>query len=397
MKNKYRIVAESNGNYIVTRELDENLDISSIKGFVVDKEGRVLTPELPIPNLTRDGNWRLFEANYEDFISDNQDYVRDALLGAAVGDAFGVPYEFLPRSAISKLEINDMIGKDTNPPFKSRWSEMIPSGSYSDDTSMIVATMDSMVRNQAIDYEHIMHNYLLWWEKGKYSSLPYPFGLGAIIGDSLERYQIGFNPTECGGKDFMDNGNGSLMRILPFSLYCINKDLTDEETLDVITKGSSLTHGHEISIMACFMYTIFLRELIRTRNKNLAFGKMIGFEYDKYFSKETVELYKRINDPNFRLKIDDIKESGYVVDTLETVMYAIMNSNNYRDTIENCVRIGYDTDTSACIAGSLAGVLYGANTIPKEWLDKLRKRDYLESLSMGFKNALENMVKDKQL
>ena len=397
MNNKYRIIAENNGNYIVTRDLRENLDYSSIKGFVVDKEGRVLTPELPVPNLTRDGNWRLFEANYEDFISDNQDYVKDALLGAAVGDAFGVPYEFLLRSEISKLEINDMIGKDTNPPFKSRWSEMIPSGSYSDDTSMIVATMDSMVRNQAIDYEHIMHNYLLWWEKGKYSSLPYPFGLGGIIGDSLERYRIGYNPTECGGKNYMDNGNGSLMRILPFSLYCISKDLTDEETLELITKGSSLTHGHEISIMACFMYTIFLRELIRTRNKNLAFGKMISMDYEKYFSKETVEIYKRINDPNFKLKINDIKESGYVVDTLETVMYAIMNSSNYRDTIENCVRVGYDTDTSACIAGSLAGVLYGANTIPKEWLDKLRKKDYLESLSMAFKDTLERMEKDKQL
>ena len=91
MKNKYRIIAEREGEYIVTRETGENLDLSLIKGFVVDKEGRLLTPELSIANLTREGNWRRIEANYEDYITPNEYYVRDALLGAAVGDAFGVP------------------------------------------------------------------------------------------------------------------------------------------------------------------------------------------------------------------------------------------------------------------------------------------------------------------
>lgn len=397
MKNKYRIIAEREGEYIVTRETGENLDLSLIKGFVVDKEGRVLTPELSIANLTREGNWRRIEANYEDYITPNEYYVRDALLGAAVGDAFGVPYEFLSRAEISNLELDGMIGKDTNPTFKSRWDNLIPSGSYSDDTAMIVATMDSMIKNQTIDYDNIMHNYVKWWETGKYSSLPYPFGLGGVISDSLERYLRGTTPIECGGRDFMDNGNGSLMRILPFSLYCINKDLSDDETLEIIRNGSSLTHGNEISIMACFMYTIFLRELIRTRNKNLAFGKMISIKYENYFSPETVTIYKRINNPNFNLKIEDIKESGYVVDTLETVIYSIMNSNDYRETIENCVRVGYDTDTSACIAGSLAGVLYGYDNIPKEWLDKLRRREYLENLSKAFSMVLDNMDHKKKL
>jgi ADP-ribosylglycohydrolase len=139
------------------------------------------------------------------------------------------------------------------------------------------------------------------------------------------------------------------------------------------------------------MYTIFLKELVRTRNKNMAFSAMIFTKYENYFSKETVERFKRINNPNFYLKIEDINESGYVIDTLETVMYAIMNSNSYRETIENCIKVGYDTDTSACIAGSLAGVLYGYENIPKEWLAKLRRREYLEGLSEKYSRTLETM------
>ncbi len=388
---KYKVLAESNGSYLVTRNLNATFNDIMVSGFIVNKNGKIISPELPIGTLTKDGYWHIINGNYEDLISSTNDYIRDALLGAAVGDAYGVPYEFLSRAEISKLELGDMIGNDNNPGFVSRWSKAIPSGAWSDDTSMIVATMEAICANRSINYDSIMNNYLRWWNEGKYSSLEFPFGLGGVVNKSLVRYANGVSPTECGGRDFMDNGNGSLMRILPFSIYCIENDLDDNETLDFITKASSLTHGNEISIMACFMYTIFLKELVRTRNKNMAFSAMIFTKYENYFSKETVERFKRINNPNFYLKIEDINESGYVIDTLETVMYAIMNSNSYRETIENCIKVGYDTDTSACIAGSLAGVLYGYENIPKEWLAKLRRREYLEGLSEKYSRTLETM------
>ncbi len=123
-----------------------------------------------------------------------------------------------------------------------------------------------------------------------------------------------------------------------------------------------------------------------------AYEKMIFENYQEFFSKDTILHFRNILTDN--LKPITIKESGYVVDTFEAVMYSLLNCNNYKDVIIECVKLGYDTDTIACIAGSLAGVIYGYENIPSEWLDKLKKRDYLESLSEKFDKSIQVEIKN---
>ena len=392
--NKKSYVKGTIGEDLYVVETGENDD--GVKIFsAVDKTGKILIDSVNSGYFEARGiSVHPFEGDKTlgDYIPDyNNSVVQDALIGFAVGDAYGVPYEFVSRSEIMNYELGGMIGKDTGVPFDSRWGNIIPSGAWSDDTSMLIASMDSIVKNNGeILYDDIMQKFLNWWEKGEYTSLDTPFGLGSNVSASLDRYKKGTPALEAGGKMKSDNGNGALMRILPFSLYCISKNLNMDDTVDLINKASGLTHGHNISKMCCFMYTELLREAIRTKDVTRAFTAMTSLPLEKYYSIYNIESLGSLRTSRFYFtKESDINESGYVVDTLQAVMYSLLQSNNYEDSIKTAVRLGYDTDTNAGLTGAVAGIIYGKESIPEEWLSKLRKRDLLESLADSYQKLYD--------
>lgn len=179
----------------------------------------------------------------------NDNYVLNSIIGFAVGDAFGVPVEFMDRSDVKKLNLSSMITGVHN----------VEKGSWSDDTSMVIATIDSIINKGCLDYKDIMNNFIKINSEGKFTSLGYAFDVGLTITKALNNY-IKYNSlkSECNG--IMDNGNGSVMRILPISLYLINNNCSNEIIIKEITKASSLTHSHEISIIASYIYYVFKRD-----------------------------------------------------------------------------------------------------------------------------------------
>lgn len=382
MKHK-KIIARCNDIFVVCED-NTTLDDIYNKAILVDINGRVITSAMTIASILKSGDFVPFDGDVDNIIK-FENPVKNALVGAAVGDAFGVPYEFLRKKQISEIGISDeMIGCNSEKTIDSRWGRLIPKGSWSDDTSMIVATMESMIKLNSIDYTDIMNNYMDWITKGNYTSIDKTFGLGSTVKNALYKFYKGSEPLNCGGKEFMDNGNGSLMRILPFSLYCALNNLSSDDTFNIIKDASSLTHGNEISIFACYAYTVFLKEAVLTRNIDMSYYMMVREDYSKYFSKETIDLYKDVLTHNFKLTPDDINESGYVVDTFKAVIFSLLNSNSFKGAVKTAVSLGYDTDTSACITGSLAGIVYGIDNIPSNWKDDLKRYDYLCDLSERF-------------
>ena len=106
------------------------------------------------------------------------------------------------------------------------------------------------------------------------------------------------------------------------------------------------------------------------------------------FSKESLEVYSRIlKDDIKRFNITKIKSSGYIVDTLEASMWVLLNAKDYREAIIGAINLGQDTDTIGAITGSMAGIVYGYDTIPEKWLSKLVKREYLEELCNNFEEV----------
>lgn len=301
--------------------------------------------------------------------------IKDALIGFAVGDALGVPVEFTDRSRLMDQNITTMLGN---------MSHNVEKGTWSDDTSMVIATMDSMINKKTIDYEDIMNNFILWIKEGKYTPDNKAFGVGKITIQALGNYKRGSKPIDSGLNSFKSNGNGSLMRILPIAFYCYEKKLDRDDIYSLVREISSLTHRHEISYLGAYIYTLYIINLLAGKDKEEAYNSIKNESYDM-FTEEFLKYYKRILKSNMKdLKLDEIKSTAFVVDTLESIFWCFLNTDSYDDSVIKAIHLGNDTDTIAALVGALSGIYYGYDSINKDWIKDLRRLDYLEKISERF-------------
>lgn len=307
--------------------------------------------------------------------------IKAVMIGHAVGDALGVPVEFASREEVDANPVEDMEGFGTYP---------YPAGTWSDDTSMSVAALDSLAKGE-IDLDEIMCNFGKWLHDGDYTPSGETFDAGRTCVKAIVNYFANNTKAiESGGTDEYSNGNGSLMQIHPFSLFLYTKGNFD---LQIIHNASALTHAHKRSQMACGIYSFVLWELLKSPSKaavvrGLSKAKRFYHEWDEMKSYYKM-LFRRIGltelhfeDPDTfeRAKHDEIKSSGYVVDTIEAAIWCLMNTHSYKECVLTAVNLGDDTDTIAAISGGLAGALYGYEAIPQEWRNTLIKRDYIEEM-----------------
>lgn len=265
--------------------------------------------------------------------------LRDAIYGFAVADALGVPYEFKQRGT---YKCTDMVGYGT-------WHQ--PKGTWSDDTSMTLATCKSIKENKKIVLEDILERFCEWYKKSEYTAHNEMFDIGGTT-----RYALS---TRKPGKDITSNGNGSLMRILPLAFI----DCTEQE----IKAVSSLTHAHEISQTACVIYTSIAKKMLQGNDIKTILLDLKN--YEKPFDRlHNIYIYDE----------KEIKSSGYVVDTLEAALWCLTTTNSYKDCVLKAVNLGEDTDTVSAVAGGLAGIKYGYDAIPKEWINVLANKSLIE-------------------
>ena len=307
---------------------------------------------------------------------------QNALIGFAVGDAMGVPLEFMERSDLINNPITEMLSK-----------KPYPAGTFSDDTSMTIATIDAIIKDRKIDSKHIMDNFVDWVAKGKYSPTNKCFGIGKTTLQAITKYVNAkdyISPTRCGLTDIKSNGNGSLMRMLPIALYTYNKKLSDFEIAKITNEVSSLTHAHEISKIACYIYIKYMHFILDGLKPLDAYNKLKELNY-YFYKEENLSYFDRILKINIKnLTLDNLNSTGYVVDTLESVFWLILNTTSYSQVIIGGINLGGDTDTIAAIAGSIAGLIYGYDSIPSKWKNKLSNKDELLHLSKACDDAIDN-------
>ena len=316
--------------------------------------------------------------------------IKSVILGHAVGDALGVPVEFCDRKKLEEKPVTEMLGYGT---YK------VPAGSWSDDTSMSLAALDSLVKG-TLDLFDIMLNFVKWLENGEYTPTGKTFDVGRTCLTAIRNFHRNcytengeyilppeFDITECGEEGEFHNGNGSLMRINPFVLYARFKTGERVDVEELVEKASKITHAHERSVLACKIYALIMYYLIADPSRGSLMIALDDIKF-RYCEETEYQYFARIFDENFdKLSVDEIKSSGYVVDSLEAAIWCLLNTNNYKDCVLKAVNLGGDTDTIAAIAGGLAGALYGYDAIPKEWLDTLQCKDYLEKMCERAANA----------
>jgi ADP-ribosyl-[dinitrogen reductase] hydrolase len=180
--------------------------------------------------------------------------IKSALFGVAVGDALGVPVEFKSRDTISENPLTDMLGYGTY---------NLPPGTWSDDSSLTFCLAEALT--QGFDLNTIGQNFVKWYHENYWTPHGNVFDIGIATREAIARLAQGEKPELAGGYDESDNGNGSLMRILPLIFYLVDKPIN--ERFDITKKVSSITHGHIRSVIACFYYLEFAKQIIEGKGQ----------------------------------------------------------------------------------------------------------------------------------
>ncbi len=300
-----------------------------------------------------------------------------ATLGFIIGDALGVPVEFQTRVELSENPVTDM---------REFGTHNQPKGSWSDDTSMMLCTMEVLSESQHLDnliFGKLMDSFLSWRDTGYMTPHGKCFDIGIATNEALNRFKNGISPLKCGGDGEYDNGNGSLMRILPLAFYTL--DMSNQEKFELIHNISSLTHNHIRSKIACSFYVQFMQELLANNQKEIALINTIKIITDSYKNEREISHFNRILEGNIAsLTENEISSSGYVVHTLEAVLWCFMNTDSFKDSVLKAVNLGDDTDTIGALIGGIAGVYYGREQLPMEWINSLVKRLEIEKICDDF-------------
>ena len=310
--------------------------------------------------------------------------IKSALFGVAIGDALGVPVEFKSREYLQQKPVIDMMGYGT-------YNQ--PAGTFSDDSSMTFCLAESLTHD--FDLNHIAQNFVKWRDENYWTARGEVFDIGIATNQSLTRLANGEQPEFAGSFSSDSNGNGSLMRILPLLFYI--KDLPIAQRYHITKQISSITHGHIRSVITCFYYLEFAREILLGREK-FDIYKKLQIEIPDFLASISINqfeisLFDRILKYDIsKLKEEEIASSGYVLHTIEASIWCLLTTDNYKDSTLKAVNLGEDTDSTAAVLGGLSGLLYGFDSIPKSWIDQIARKEDIENLAERLANKV--FIKD---
>ena len=271
-----------------------------------------------------------------------------AMLGLAVGDALGTTLEFAPRGSEPRLD--DLVGGG---PFD------LKPGQWTDDTAMALALADSLLFCPALDEADLMDRFLSWHQAGEYSCTGTCFDIGITTRQALQRYKRSGNPL-AGSADPRSAGNGSLMRLAPVAIRYWN----DRPALrDVAARQSRTTHGAPQAIDACIAYAEILADAIAGHPRSRVMRPRRS-AHDEAIARIVAGSWRGAHR-------DTVMSSGYVAHSLEAALWSVGRTGNFTDAVLLAVNLGNDADTTGAITGQLAGALYGASSIPSDWMDTL--------------------------
>ena len=306
----------------------------------------------------------------------------NGVMGVVVGDALGCPVQFESRKEVARHPVTDMRGYGT---FN------LPDGSWTDDSSLTIALLESIRRIGKIDLDDIMENFMKWLYNGDFTPYGQSYDIGRGTMQAIERYSRNRNAKKCGGGEEWNNGNGSLMRILPACIYCNVMETSgiysDCDAIDVIHSVGGLTHAHIRSNIACGLYFFMVKQILIGEGplqERMREGLTQGFAFyeSRLADKENLHYYDRLRDLTaFKsLPAEKIKSTGYVVDALEAAVWSLITTDRFDQALLKAVNLGDDTDTVGAIAGGLAGLYYGYDTIPENWLSAIKRREWIEEM-----------------
>lgn len=299
--------------------------------------------------------------------------IRGGLMGLVIGDALGLPVQFHSREARKENPVTDMMGYGTFD---------LPPGYWSDDSSLALCLTESIVES-GFDPEDMGRRFLRWYTEGYWTPTGYAYDIGKSTARAMENLKRGVSALEAGPYGDRDNGNGSLMRILPASIFF--HDANESLLADRIWKVSRITHGHPRACSACFIYSILVRDLLHGCSPYEAYRTLCTTDLSAGVAPQETQYFRRLLSGTIgSLPEDQIGSDGYVINTLEASVWCLLNNDTFEDTVLSAVNLGEDTDTTGAVAGGLAGIVYGYDNVPDDWLMALARREDIMHLVERF-------------
>lgn len=299
--------------------------------------------------------------------SERERYV-GGLLGMLVGDALGVPYEFHPPNALPPLAALEM----TPPAGFRRAHSSVPPGTWSDDGAQALVLLESLLRCGRLDLDDLGRGLLAWYERGFMAVDGVVFDVGIQTSQALQALRAGAGVRQAGPAHERANGNGALMRVLPLALW---HQGSDEQLVTDAHEQSLVTHGHLRSQVCCALYCLWARAILRDEGEPWAAAVARLRAIYGATSATSLELEQAV-------RPDEPAAgggSGYVVDTLHSARLALA-AGKYEQVVKAAIALGHDTDTTACVAGGIAGLRDGVAAIPARWREHLRGQALLAPL-----------------
>lgn len=306
-----------------------------------------------------------------------------AMLGLVTGDALGNPVQFLSRE--------DMLRRGPVTGMEAGGAYNTPAGTWTDDSSMALASMASIRKHAAVIPQDLMERFVAWETRGEYTPFGSPFDEGSTCLKAIYTYRHTHDASTCGMTGEYANGNGALMRILPVCLFHVMMNEAEqipvENSIRSIDEATALTHNHQRAKIASAIYYFLLRGIYLgagTLRERVAAGLREAHDYyaGNVAALPQLMYFGRMFDPEAfaALPEEQIRSGGYVVETLEAAVWCLLNTSSYRECLLKAVNLAYDADTTGAVAGGLAGLYYGYDAIPAEWLGALQRRVWVEEL-----------------
>jgi ADP-ribosylglycohydrolase len=283
-----------------------------------------------------------------------------------------------------EFKSRDEVQRDPVTGMRSGGSHGQPAGTWSDDSSLLLCSVESLTHHE-FSASDMAHRFARWRRESLWTPHGVVFDIGVATSQALSRVDAGVPPLECGGRGQYDNGNGSLMRILPVCLRFSDTEPT--MLIQNVEQASSITHGHRRSCMACVFFGFAVRELLAGASPSTALAAAQSAFRSHYAATDGDEMMAFANalDPKLpAFPESEIRSGGYVMETLAASLWCLLTTDNFQDCVLKAVNLGSDTDTTGCVAGGLAGVYYGLEAIPGEWLDALSRKEDVANLFNRF-------------
>ena len=292
------------------------------------------------------------------------------MLGLLVGDACGVPYEFRDPRTLPPFEQLEM-----EPPKKfSRSYAHVPLGTWSDDGAQALCLFASLRECRMYHAQDFAARLIKWHDRGHMAVDNYVFDIGNQTATAIGRLKKGTPTRYSGLSGERNNGNGALMRCLPLALLHEGNDVA---LVYEAHAQARLTHAHLRSQVCCALFCLWARR--EMQGHTAAWSSAVA-TLRAIYRKDPPAL----EELNTKVQPDTAPEgtgTGYVLDSLHSARWACLGGN-FESIIKRALSLGNDTDTTACIAGGIAGLRHGIDGIPARWLTRLRGKEILREIGL---------------